>query len=119
MSFMQPEIYCGEYWEVESPNGSTFFPVEVVGNLGLNVGDSISYRFPTEQEKRESGATQPENPFTIYVESPVVYSATLCDGVLGRLSAQGYMDCTNWSPYDSEEEAEEGLAEECADESDE
>lgn len=111
MSFMQLSSYTGKYWTIETPNGNTFLPCDYVGTLGLNVEDSISYRFPTEQEKRETNAKQPRNPFSEYVDSDIVYSAALCDGMLCRLSAPGYMDCTDWTPCESEEDALEQIAE--------
>jgi len=40
-----------------------------------------------------------------------VYSATIRTGVGARLSAPGYMDCTEWSVFDTEEEAQTYLDE--------
>ena len=33
---------------------------------------------------------------------------------IGRLSAPGYLDCTEWTPYATPEDAEQALAEELA-----
>ena len=33
---------------------------------------------------------------------------------IGRLSAPGYLDCTDWTPYATPEDAEQALAEELA-----
>lgn len=118
MAFMQPQIVDGQYWEIETPNGTSFIPVDVVGDQGLNEGDSFNFRFPTPQEKLE-GMKQPKNLFSDYCESGVIYSATLCEGVLGRLSAPGFMDCTEWQPYSDEKEAEFELSAELGEEEEE
>jgi hypothetical protein len=33
------------------------------------------------------------------------------DGVLARLSAPGYLDCTDWTPFGTMEEARKGITE--------
>lgn len=71
--FMQPEVYTGPFYAIESNCGSEFFPADG------DTPESLGYPAETEYEIRQ--------------------------GTLGRLSASGYMDCTDWTPYESESEA--------------
>lgn len=81
MSFMQPEIYTGHFWEIELLDGSTEY---VPADCGT--------------------------PASLGYDSEEVESAILRHGILGRLSAPGYMDGTCWSPYDNVDDAESDLA---------
>lgn len=76
MSFMQPEVFTGLYFIVDLSDGSTdYFPVPAIGESLSSLGYTDSDDWRVEE------------------------------GTLGRLSAPGYMDCTNWTPYESESEA--------------
>ena len=79
MAFMEPDTYHGDYYEVESKAGTTFIPVDVHRNAKTNA-DLRNYV--------EGDLYQPD-------EEPLVKT-----GWLGRLSAAGYMDATEWSPYE-------------------
>ena len=76
MAFMEPEIYEGCYVEVDCEDGSTeFLPWDVWADVGEDALESPSVK------AREKG------------------------GLLGRLTAPGYLDCTPWTPYNTKEEA--------------
>ena len=49
----------------------------------------------------------------------VIYSVECKEGWGARLSAPGYMDCTEWAVYDTEEEARAELEEMYPDDDDE
>ena len=84
MAFMEPEIVHGEWYEVETSNGTWWLPTDVC------------------LEKDLKG----------YVDGEIqeVTVRAQCWG--GRLSASGYMDCTDWcAGFESEEEAKAYLTE--------
>ena len=87
MSFMQRQITENRAWyAVETNQGTCFVAVEDVGK----VSDA--------DELRD------------YVEG-VPESFTIVEGFGARLSAPGYMDCTEWTVFDSPEQALEYLDE--------
>lgn len=90
MSFMQPQIEFGQYFAVETNQGTFIVPADVIGsNKSIAAG-----------------------VFTDYVEGTIPDDDELIEikeGWLARLSAPGYMDCTDWSVFDTEEEAVQGL----------
>lgn len=92
MAFMKPDVQYGSFYDVETTFGREIVPVEVCPGAET-VGDLGDYL-----EGR---------PYGVLCEAPIV-----SEGWLGRLSAPGYMDCTPWSVYASEEEALEDLLDE-------
>ncbi len=93
MSHMQPQVFLGFYYEVQAGDGETWIvPCEVAGRT-----DRIA-----------SGALQAYVEPTIDNPDEEVSSAA---GWLARMSAPGFLDCTEWSVHTSEEEAREYLAE--------
>lgn len=105
MAFMEPEIHNSTYWEIETNGGTWFLPADVVGERGHKIGKR--YVKPALLAL-----------FVDYVEATEIQSVTLREGILGRLSAPGYMDCTDWTPYDSESDAMADLTEDCDDSGD-
>lgn len=78
MSFMQKQIVHGKFVEVESSDGSTFQPIEYfdASEITMTLNDD-----------------QDQVTLTLHV------------GFFGRMSAPGYLDCTDWSgPFETEEE---------------
>lgn len=96
---MQPDIREGyASWDCATCGASTFLPTDV---------DSFDVAREGEADRMRdymscgcSGATV--DPDTVE-EHP--------EGIIGRLSMPGYMDCTEWCPYSSEAEALERLTE--------
>lgn len=76
---MTPQFVTGDYYVV---NGTDYFP---------NMDDAIDH------------ATE------ILKDTEVYVSVEKETGTIGRLSAIGYLDCTAWSPYDSEADAKAEL----------
>jgi len=99
-SFMKPEIYQGEAYEVDGSGGITVVPFDLVGDLGLVVGESMD----EDDESFKLAAAALKD----FVEGEI-WRIELSEGWLARLSAPGYMDSTEWSIYDSKQEAEEEL----------
>lgn len=82
MAFMEPEYYEGTYVAVETANGeTTYLPPDVWEDIG--------------EDALDTPAGEAE--------------VTMHKGVLARLSAAGYMDCTDWTPYADEAEAREAF----------
>ena len=88
MAFMVPVIERGAWYVVEcADGGSEVLPVDVVGKVA---GDLDAFRMYCESE-------------------PVSVEHRVCWG--SRLSAPGYMDCTEWTLHDTEAEARADLRE--------
>lgn len=87
MSFMQRQVVHGEWVRVDSCHGTTFIERD-------NVGDEIT--------------THDVAP---YLEHSVddIDDIEVIVGYGARLSAPGYMDCTDWCVFDSQYEADTHL----------
>jgi hypothetical protein len=88
MSFMQPQIVFDDWWKVEGQDGTTFLPYDLVGP------DPTPFSFA---QYLESG--KPAITFEIV------------KGYGARMSAPGYMDCTPWTVFETEDQAKEYLKE--------
>ena len=103
MSFMQRQVTRKMNWiQAETTYGTEFVP----GDLGIFVrnSDCPSQPLTPEEYARYEGMIRPYTEGTIQSwENRLGYGA--------RLSAPGYMDCTEWTVFDTEEEAREYLEE--------
>lgn len=85
-SFMQPQIYYGDYFSIETDAGTEIVPCDVVGRtMDVHVEALLNY-----------------------LEGDPVDDDEMCEvqtGWLARMSASGYLDCTAWSAFESEQEA--------------
>ena len=94
MAFMRPDIYLGYAYLVETTSGTEIVPADVA-RVPKNAATPVPY-------------------LRDYLEGyplPDV-SPSLTFGHFARLSAPGFMDCTEWSgPYDSAADAEAALSE--------
>lgn len=89
MAFMQKQAERFKAWQVETSIGGECVPFELVGNDLTAIGQYC------EGKPRESDDS---------------IDAELVEGWFCRLSAPGYMDCTEWhGPYETEQEAMEAL----------
>lgn len=95
MSFMQPEIWQDSYYTVETNCGTEIVPVDVCGTL------SPCGHIEDEDVCRDCL----RDHFGDYIEGREIYSAELKTGWLYRLSAPGYLDCTDTGSADTESEA--------------
>lgn len=86
MSFMQPQVVQDDWYDVDTTHGNTFIQLDIVGK-DASKGD-----------------------FADYIEGEYIDHETI-SGWGARLSAPGYMDCTDWCVFDTEEEAKEYLRE--------
>jgi hypothetical protein len=78
--FMKPEIERNYYYSVETTDGTEIIPANVVGSKG-RIAD-FCHGTPLDNQPCE-----------------------MQYGVIARMSAPGYLDCTDWSAHGTEEEA--------------
>lgn len=86
MSFLKPEIYYGTYFAVETSHGTEIVPGHMFTRTVATNSDA----------------------FADYVEGKILDTDELIpvsEGWLIRLSASGYLDCTEWSAFPTEKEA--------------
>jgi hypothetical protein len=96
MAFMEKQITAKKsWWKVETSMGTEFLPVDLIG-----------------EEPTDSGT------FEDYCEGQV-QTWELIKGYGARLSAPGYLDCTEWAVFETKEEAEQYLEENYPDEEEE
>lgn len=124
MGFMQRQVQHGKWLEVDTRNGMDIVPHDLVGDLpGLTQpGDELEW----EHVGGEDRATI-LNAVSLYVgsisldqhsDSGIVW-LRLKEGWGARLSAPGFMDCTEWAIFDSEQEAKDYLEETYGDDEEE
>lgn len=92
MSFMKPQVYKGEYFEVNTSAGTEIVPTDYVGRtMAVHVDALLNYL--------EGTPDDPEEVCEVH------------SGWLARMSAPDYLDCTDWSAHRTETEATEYLNE--------
>ena len=102
MSFLQPQIEHGNWIEVDGPAGTEWIDADLVGD------DVQEYHGPL--------ANLPES-ISMYCENRQAWKVKLVVDAWGaRLSAPGFMDCTPWTVFKTEEEAQKYLEEQQDDE---
>ena len=100
MAFMRPDIYLGSAYLVETSIGTEIVPSDVA-RVPKNAATPVPYL-----RDYLEGYPLPNVP------------PSLTFGHFARLSAPGFMDCTEWSgPYDSAADAEAALSEMYGDDS--
>ena len=99
MAFMEIETCQGRYYLADNTHGeTTLVPEDVVGSIDLDGGWN---------EDNEEWSDEVVRAFRDYVEGTVDESCDIRyvdNGWYGRYSAPGYMDCTDWTWADTEEE---------------
>lgn len=106
MSFMEPEVYRGWYYVVETNDeGTEFVPADVVGldrpNITVN-GRICKPAYPYARADVEDVRDYVSGRDILSVSEPK-------EGWLGRMTASGYLDCTDWIVGETEEEVLEQL----------
>jgi hypothetical protein len=101
MGFMQEHIEFGTWYAVEGDNGTDYIPADVVD--GARADRWISSESPWAIEKLA-------RIFGDYTQNREIRSVERVQGYGARLSAPGYMDCTEWAVFETEGEAAQYLA---------
>jgi hypothetical protein len=104
MSFMKPEIIEDYWWEVETSNGTEFVPGGLIRDECVKLGEFY------DRDNCE-WFDDVANELATYCESKDIEEFRLIKGWGARLSAPGYMDRTDWSVFDTREEAADYLRE--------
>jgi len=89
--FMQPVVQFGEWYELETEMGTEVVPGDLVGSVDPD--DDVMELFGD------------------YIEGDDIYEVQLTKGYGARLSAPGYLDATEWTVFDTEQEAWDFLEE--------
>jgi hypothetical protein len=95
-NFMVPSIEHGDYFKVETSAGTEIIPADVVGMPG----SPADFRDYCEGE--------------ILIDDDIPLSEQIPErqtGYLARMTAPGYMDCTDWTAHASESDAQTYLME--------
>ncbi len=101
-SFMKPEVYKGAAWMVETMNGTECIPDDLV-SLEEFVGDEDS-------EAYSQWLAVAIAKLTDYCEGAIIEVENAPrSGWLGRMSAPGYSDCTEWCLHETEQSAIDDL----------
>src|SRR5262249_27430880 len=103
---MEPEVVFGSWLAVETDWGVEYVSEREVGYIGLEPGESMDSACPECQRARRA-----LRPYLMGRPEEV----TLIKGYGARISAPGYLDCSEWLVFPSEAEALEYLAEELLD----
>jgi hypothetical protein len=85
---MEPQIEFGDWVEIEGNYDTICLPADIVGKLP----DDFAARVEAVRK---------------FIYSTTIYNVTVRKGWGARFSAPGYLDCTEWSVFDTKEEAEE------------
>lgn len=104
MPFMRVETASGLWVEIDGPCGREILPCSVVGTLP-EYEDTIA-DCPDGTDPDDYYIQQAFEEFSDYTENSECYSIEELVGWAGRLSADGYTDCTEWiGVYSSQAEA--------------
>jgi hypothetical protein len=122
MGFMKKQVEHGRWYVVETTAGTEYVPADLIGDVwdGIDVPDGqevsdddvhdmvVSARpeLTTEQAHEEGRRVWKGAVAALreYCEGRI-QSVESVTGRGARMSAPGYMDCTEWAVFDSEEEA--------------
>jgi hypothetical protein len=106
MAFMQKQITVKRKWYEIETNAGTWF---------VDVADVDGGRFAKDLEEGlvlDTWALETlSKDYLQYTEGSRLEGLSVREGYGARLSAPGYLDCTDWSVFDTAEEAEKYLAE--------
>ncbi len=106
MSFMQKQITVKRKWyEIETNCGTWFVDVEDVD--GGKFAEALEQGLQIDSWALETLSKD----YLQYTEGTRLEGISVREGYGARLSAPGYLDCTDWSVFDTAEEAEKYLAE--------
>lgn len=98
MPHMYKQEYSGTYFAIETEEGTTFLPSLDIGNLPEMESGTTYYADSNETEEDETLWESWCNQAQDYVQGFKIVSIERREGTLYRLSAPGYLDCTDWTP---------------------
>jgi hypothetical protein len=109
MSHMEREVTDKQAWfQIDGNYGTDYVPASIVSyprTHRLSIGAVV------ESENFPCLFTLLESCVKDYTENTRIEAITLIEGYGARLLASGYMDCTEWCIFETEQEAEDYLDE--------
>jgi hypothetical protein len=106
--FMQPDIQKGEWVEIDGPQGGESVSAEYV--------DMAEVAALIEQLEAGNQVDLKNTSLKDFVQNDKAFSINVVTGYGARLSAPGYLDSTEWTVFDTEDEAKAFLKEMYGDE---
>lgn len=105
MAFMQKQIEHGLWLEVDTSFGIEVIPADMVGHTGwMKVGGTYECDCVEEDSNLKSLLDD-----LGHHHFDDVLTVQLVEGWGARMSAPGYLDCTEWTVFATEDEANEHL----------
>jgi hypothetical protein len=98
MAFMEREVVYGEWVEVDGPDRNEWVPADLFSREQIVIPEI-------------DGEAPIPGWLSDYTENRRAWSIKLTKGFGARLSAPGYLDCTDWAVFETEKEALEYLDE--------
>lgn len=89
--FMQKQIRLDRWIEIDTMDGTFFIPQDLVGKTANPTASEVHPYVPVPLDR--------------------ILHCRIIDGYGARLSAPGYLDATDWTVFDTKEEAENYLEE--------
>jgi hypothetical protein len=110
MSHMQPEITTKQRgWSVETSDAGTCFVPGDVLSVPSWLVDNATFINGADSALEQLVYDALRDELADYVEGRTLESISVCRGYFARLSAPGYLDCTEWCCYSTIKEAREAL----------
>ncbi|MEK6832731.1 MAG: hypothetical protein AABY32_01675 [Nanoarchaeota archaeon] len=94
---MEKQVEYGTWIEVNTNCGISFFPADLLDNKDII--------YLKNNPDVDDIPNQLIDKIKQYIEGNEIWTVEVTDGYGARLSAPGYMDCTEWSVFETEQEA--------------
>lgn len=113
MSFLEPALVYGQWFELDGPAGTEWVDADLIDKP-----KEFLARIEAENEEVSGGFRYDPIPAPLadYCENTKASHIRLVKGWGARLSAPGYLDCTPWCVFGTKKEAKEYLKEQQGDE---
>lgn len=104
MPFMQPQVTEKQKWiMVDGPEGTEYLPIDLWAKQEMQ---NIIAEIQAEETNNKLILKLIE-----YTRNQTFFESKVIHGFGARLSAPGYMDCTDWCVFDTEKEARKYIEE--------
>ena len=97
MAHMHKETYKGTYYEVETNEGIWYVPEDVCGSVPGMAFDEVWYWDSPENDEEQGAWDAACYTMRHFIHGTKFVSIGKRKGTLCRLSAPGYLDCTEWT----------------------
>jgi len=94
---MIPQIVKQKWVEIDGPEGTEWLPLDLWGKEEIKM---MMAEIAAENTNNKLATKMLE-----MTRNRTFYESKIVEGYGARLSAPGYMDCTDWCVFDTEEEA--------------